>query len=305
MATLQKTSVENTEKVSIVIPVYNQWELVKKSVDAFLQFDRDHIREIIVVNDCSPQPNPFDFDNMPVEVLTNEHNLGYAGTVNHGLRKACSDIVILMDSDACPINSFIPEMLDFFRKEKELGCLGFSTVDEQGRKTGSSQKEPSMLGYILGQRMEARLDNLNLPFFRPRIPYTCSVAYRKACLEELDFFDDKNFPSIECDLDLNMRIRNSKWEIFETEKIVVCHSGGHSYKVNNRRVSMFHELRWKLLKKNNKIKYPHLVRRIVIIRILSEMMMMKLLIAFNVDKQNYKEKLKGRKHLIKSVNSYV
>ena len=95
------------EKVSVVIPVYGQWNLVERNINQLLRYEGENIKEIIVVDDCSRDKNPYIFDDSIVMIIRNPENLGYTATVNKGLRMATSDIILLLDSDACPIESFI------------------------------------------------------------------------------------------------------------------------------------------------------------------------------------------------------
>ena len=293
------------EKISIVIPVYGQWDLVKRNVDALLMFDQPFIEEIILVNDCSPDPNPFSFDNEIVRIVDNIQNLGYAGTANHGLRVAKSDIIVLMDSDSCAKDPFISKVIGLFKSDQSLGCVSFSTVDEDGNITGCYQKDPSVLGYILGQQLEEKYDRLFLRRGIIALPFACGIAFRKACLDEVGMFDATTFPVLDCDLDLSRRIINSRWKLSLSTEIKIIHCGGYSCKVNNKRVSKYHEGRWKFLMKNKKIKHPKLIKSLVLTRIVLEIFVMQLLILLNIDKDSYQEKIVGRKNLFKSVNYYA
>jgi glycosyltransferase involved in cell wall biosynthesis len=85
-------------KVSILIPVYNQEELIKRCLNSIPA--RDDI-EVIVIDDCSTD-NSFKviYDNYPmVRLFKNEKNLGVGLTRNRLLEKATGEYIFFLDSD--------------------------------------------------------------------------------------------------------------------------------------------------------------------------------------------------------------
>nr|WP_293834712.1 glycosyltransferase [uncultured Arsenicibacter sp.] len=290
--------------VSVVIPVYNQWHLVMRNIDSLMRYDADQISEIILVDDCSPEQNPFVFDSHLITVLRNERNAGYTSTVNNGLKHAKGDIVLLLDSDAFLIEPTVERLLNRFTSLPELGCLGFLTVGSNGQRTGSYQHEPTVLGLILGQQLEVKLDKLSFRKSSPILPYSCTVCFHKSCLSGVGYFDEKNFPVLEADNDLSMRIHQSPWKLELASDIVLGHDGGNSYTVNNKRVQLFYEARWKLLRKHNRIKNKYVIKYLMFFRVCAELLILKLKQIRNIDINNTISKINGRKVLIKKVLMY-
>ncbi|MBO9699690.1 MAG: glycosyltransferase family 2 protein [Sporocytophaga sp.] len=289
------------DKVSIVIPVYGQWHLLKRNIDSLIKFDKDLIHEIIFVNDCSPEKNPYVFDDSIVKEVLNITNKGYAGTVNVGLKKASSDIVVLLDSDAYPIESFIRKVIDAFRKNKRLGCIGFATVDDEGSPVGNFRYEPNVYGLMLGQKLEAKLSFLNGKKGN-LLPYSCAVAFRKKCLEDMEYLDEINFPVLDADHDISMRIHRSNWILKYDSDITVSHKGGNSYQINYKRVLLFYNSRWRLLKKHNKLGVSSIVKKVILSRLYFEWVLLKGLLMVKPNNEMYKEKMEGRKIIINSVS---
>lgn len=291
------------KKVSIVIPVYGQWHLVKRNIDALMKYDREHISEIIAVDDCSPESNPYLFNDDIIKVIKNEKNLGYTGTVNNGLRCAKSEILILLDSDAYPIGPFVQELIHMCNQDPSVGCIGFGTVDDDGNKTGSFEYEPTVRGLVLGQFLAAKLSFISTGK-KNILPYSCAVLFKKECIEEMNYFDGETFPVLDADFDLSMRIHRSKWKLVYNEKIKVCHSGGHSYKINYKRVLLYYKSRWKLFKKHEMIKFPNLSKSLIKFRLRIELGLLKILCILKVGNGKYEEKKEGRKIILKEVDLY-
>ena len=85
-------------KVSILIPLYNQEELIKRCLDSIPE--RDDL-EIIVVDDYSTD-NSFNVvkENYPkVKLFKNNKNLGVGLTRNNLLQKAAGEYIFFLDSD--------------------------------------------------------------------------------------------------------------------------------------------------------------------------------------------------------------
>lgn len=293
----------NSEKVSVVIPVYGQWNLLKRNIDALLKYDSAFINEIIVVDDCSPDKNPFVFDANVVNIVINTNNMGYAGTVNNGLKRAKSPIVVLLDSDAYPLGPFMEKLLMMYSADKTIGCIGFGTVDDDGNNTGNFQYEPSILGLIAGQQLEAKFGFLRFWRNKNILPYSCAVSFTKACLEDVDYLDEQLFPVLDADHDISMRIHRSRWKLLFTRDIIICHKGGNSYKINYKRVLLFHQSRWKLFKKHGMISFIFLAKFLIRLRMRIEILMFNLL-SFAKGKEGYEEKIYGRKILIKEFKHY-
>lgn len=292
------------KSVSVIIPVYGQWQLVKKNIDALILFDRDFIEEILVINDCSKEHNPYVFDHELVKVIHNEKNLGYTGTVNNGLKNATSELIVLLDSDAYPVEPFLQRLIMQFNADEHLGCVGLSTINKEGNYIGNYQYEPSVLGLIAGQQLEAKFGFLRFWGSKNKLPYSCAVSFRKLCLEELNYFDEQLFPVLDADHDLSMRIHRSRWKLILSKDIIVGHVGGNSYKVNYERVKLFHKSRYTLLKKHGLIWFPALTKFLIKIRIRVELLIFKILAKSMMNNSDHLEKIKGRGLIISDIQSY-
>jgi GT2 family glycosyltransferase len=154
--------------------------------------------------------------------------------------------------------------------------------------------EPSVLSLIFGQKIHAKLKKFDFRTKKRIIPFSCAVSFRKDCLEKLKYFDELNFPVLEADLDLSLRIHQSDWKLIYDNSIEIFHTGGNSIPRDYKRVLLFYESRWNLLKKFNKIRFTHLTKILIIFRLLLEWAILKV---FTFDTS----KVKGREILIKRV----
>jgi len=292
------------ENISVVIPVYGEWKLAKKNIDSILALEEANVNEIIVVDDCSPELNPYTFENKKVKLIRNINNLGYAGTVNNGLKIANSNYILLLDSDAHLIKPVVKKLISMFKADRLLGTIGLTAIGEYGQKTGSFQLKPTILGYVVGQAAEAKLGDSFNNKQRLMLPFSCCLAFRKSCLQEVEYFDDVTFPQVESDVDLGIRIFKAGWKTLITNDLVVYHQGGNSYKVNSKRVRLYHQAKWKLLLRHYDIKYPKILKYSLALRVRLEIGLMQIMCLVKSNGNNITEKLLGRKQLLEDIRHY-
>lgn len=84
-------------KVSVIIPVYNENDRLKKVLSELNQYD-----EVIVIDDGSIKPvksyiEKNIFSNL--KIIENDRNYGYIYSIKKGIKYASGDIIVTMDGD--------------------------------------------------------------------------------------------------------------------------------------------------------------------------------------------------------------
>ncbi len=83
------------QKVSAVIPAYNEQNRIRDTLDAVKQY----VDEIIVIDDASTD-NTADMANVNgVRVVSQHRNMGYIKAIKRGFVEAKGDIVVILDAD--------------------------------------------------------------------------------------------------------------------------------------------------------------------------------------------------------------
>jgi len=102
-------------QVSIVLPVYNEAEnlraLLEELVETLIGI-KDHLFEIVVVDDGSTDDSAAVAESMDARVIRHATNLGNGAAVKRGIREANGDFVLLMDGDGQHPPALIPQMLE-------------------------------------------------------------------------------------------------------------------------------------------------------------------------------------------------
>lgn len=127
---LNRVSYATTAKIagshaSIVVPIYGALPLVKKCVESIFQHTQFPY-ELILVDDCSPDPavrdylNSVDalFDDFPsskkcvdVKVIFNKKNKGFAATCNIGMRASTGQYICIHNSDVIVTPDWLTKMV--------------------------------------------------------------------------------------------------------------------------------------------------------------------------------------------------
>ena len=154
--------------ISIVIPNYNGAGLFKKNLPKIFEELKNYEKgktEVIVVDDGSLDDsikvlNDFRNEYKNLKVFENEKNLGFSSTVNKGVSKTDSDIIILLNTDVYPQKGFLEPLFKNFEDEKvfAVGCLEKSIEGKdivlRGRGLGKWEK-----GFLIHRRGEVDKKN--------------------------------------------------------------------------------------------------------------------------------------------------
>jgi glycosyltransferase involved in cell wall biosynthesis len=186
-------------KVSIIVPVYNVADYLRRCLDSCVNQTLQEI-EIIVVNDCSPDPRDGEimkeyeqkFQNK-VRCIWHKENLKLGGARNTGIRAACGEFVYCVDSDdyidlkLCEImyNAIVSEdadmaVCDFNRVENKIVIKNwmsngnFNTSDLCERIKNIKMHSASM---IMIKKIVIENNNLYFPNHNGLEDAMCSLWY--------------------------------------------------------------------------------------------------------------------------------
>jgi GT2 family glycosyltransferase len=213
--------------ISVVIPTYNVVELLKQNlphvIAALETYDKDKVELIVTDNHSTDASVEFLKElqkkvSIPLVVLDNNWNGGFAVNVNRGLRSAKGDIVILLGTDVRPSKDFIKPLLPHFVDEKvfAVGCVNQSDEDRgtdilRGRGIGRWEK-----GFLFHNHGEL-INNDTLWV-------DCgSGAFRKSILDKIGFLQELYAPFYWEDVDLSYRAQKMGYTVKIEKKSRVTH----------------------------------------------------------------------------------
>lgn len=211
----QLSKINDSFKVSIVVPAYNEEKLIVKSIQSLMQQNYPFI-EIIVIDDGSndqtyPLAKKLEFNqkNRSLIVLTKPRE-GKAIALNYGIERSTGDLVMVVDSDSTLSDDAIKLMANHFNDEKIGAVAGSVFISNRANLLTKLQA----LEYIEGLNMVRN----GQAFFQlvSIIPGPIGM-FRKSALIEIGGYASDTFAE---DADLTMNLIGHGYKVeFEAAAI--------------------------------------------------------------------------------------
>ncbi len=207
-------------KISVIIPVYNRAQMVKRAIDSVLA-QTDPAHEIIVVDDGSTDATPMVLKDYQHRIhIVRQTNKGVSAARNAGIHKATGDWLAFLDSD----DEWLPEKLslakDFLNHHPEY--LIFQSEEiwiRRGKRVNPKKKHQKYGGWIFKQ-------SLPLCIVSPS-----AVVIHRSVFEHVGLFDE-SFPVCE-DYDLWLRVAR-KFPIGLDRRFGIIKYGGHDDQLSKK-----------------------------------------------------------------------
>ena len=150
-ATAPSPADATTDRVSIVIPAYNEREVIGVVLKELLETG---YYEIIVVDDGSTDGTAEEARRYGVTVLHHAYNIGNGAAVKTGIRAATGDIIVLMDGDGQHAPADVPRLVSHVGKyDMVVGARTSASVAKMHR-TMANQLFNRYASYIVDHRVE-------------------------------------------------------------------------------------------------------------------------------------------------------
>lgn len=194
-------------KLSIVVPVYNEKNLIATLLDKVKQVDFGAIeKEIIVVDDCSTDGTSAMLEKVSgIIYLRHEENSGKGAAVKTGFSKATGDIVVIQDGDLeydpRELKNLIQPIVD-----------GFAEVVYGSRFIGNQPHRVFYIIHYLGNRFLTSLSNI-LTGLTLTDMETCYKAFSKKVI--FDIKDKISARRFGIEPELTALVARGRYRIYE------------------------------------------------------------------------------------------
>jgi len=201
--------------VSIIVPAYNEAEVISASLSSLLEL-RYPYYEIIAVDDGSTDATfekmkEFEGNHYGVRVqVFRKENSGKADTLNHGIRRSKAPIVVCMDSDS----RLTPDALRYAVRHFQDQCVGAVAGNVKVINRHNIWTKLQALEYIEGLNIVRKAQ----AFFRSVnvIPGPIGI-FRRTAIEATGGYDSDTFAE---DFDMTVKILADGWKINYEPKAV-------------------------------------------------------------------------------------
>lgn len=244
----RRFGIPKTDKplVSIVIPVYNQFDYTYNCILQIKRHSGDIPYEIIIADDCSTDLTV----NIKkiisgLKVIRNEQNLRFLLNCNNAAKHARGEFILFLNNDTQVQDNWLKPLVDIMQDES-VGMTGskliysFGAVQEAG---GIIWKDGSAWNF--GNKKNREDPEYN---YVKEVDYIsgASIMIRRSLWEEIGGFDERFAPAYYEDVDLAFEVRKHGYKVVYQPLSLVVHfegvsngtdtsSGQKAYQVTNAR----------------------------------------------------------------------
>lgn len=214
--------------VSIIVPVYNNFDLTKKCLWSIVKNTKNVKYEIIVADDCSTDitSNIEEFIGNVKHIRT-PNNLGFLNNCNFAAKHSKGDYLVFLNNDTVVQDGWLQYLVDEISKDESIGLVGSKLIYPDGRLQeagGIVYRDGNACNYGHGQNPYA----LEYSYVR-EVDYIsgASIILSKNNWDRLKGFDTQFQPAYYEDTDLAFRIRYELGlkVIFQPKSLVIHFEG--------------------------------------------------------------------------------
>ncbi|MET9056860.1 glycosyltransferase [Streptomyces antibioticus] len=200
-----------TRPVSVIVPAYNEKECIANTLESLAK--STHPIEILVVDDGSTDGTSqiareaADRLGMTNVRVLRQENAGKPAALNHGVRSARHDIVVMMDGDTVFEPDAVHQLVQPFADPKVGAVAGNAKVGNRDTVIGAWQHIEYVMGFNLDRRMYDLLRCM------PTIPGAIGAFRRDAVLEVGGMSED----TLAEDTDITIAMHRAGWQVVYQE----------------------------------------------------------------------------------------
>jgi len=227
--------IEHIEVIDVIVPVYDGFEETRRCIDSVLSNRNSTPFNLLVIDDCSPSPAIKSYlqalsEKGLIELLVNEQNRGFVGTVNRGMSVHPGRNVLLLNSDTEVANDWLDRIVKHADIDDRIATITpFSNNAEICSFPRYCQPNPLFLGLSVTE-IDAVFSSL--PACQVDVPTGVGFCMfiRREALNDVGMFDEKTFGlGYGEENDFCLRASAIGWRNVTCTNVFVFHDGGVSF----------------------------------------------------------------------------
>lgn len=224
--------------IDVIVPIYNAYEDVVTCIASVRRHTRPERYRLILIDDKSPDPRIGSYleslreeHDAGMMIVRNERNLGFVGTVNHGMGLSSENDVVLLNSDTIVTPGWLEKLRRCAESDPQIGTItpfsnnaeicSFPVFCQNNDLAGLPDIE------LINQAMEMAA----LPSY-PDIPTAVGFCMyiRRTLLRKIGFFDAETFGlGYGEENDFCMRAIKAGYRNVLCDDTFVAHTGSRSF----------------------------------------------------------------------------
>lgn len=217
-------------KVSIIIPVYNQWHHTYRCLASIAKNTSNIDYEVIIGDDCSTDETVgLDKWVENITVIRNESNLGFLQNCNNAAKKATGEYILFLNNDTYVREGWLTQLCRILDEDSRAGMVGPKLLFDDGKLQeagGIIWSDGS--GWNYGRGDEPGKAEYN---YVKETDYIsgCCIVLRHSLWLEIGGFDERYTPAYYEDTDLAFAIRDLGYKVIYQPAAEVVHFEGVSH----------------------------------------------------------------------------
>ncbi|MBQ6436672.1 glycosyltransferase, partial [bacterium] len=213
--------------VSIIIPVYNQFNYTYNCLAAILRHTENIDYEVIIADDCSTD-NTVNIGKIVsgIQVVTTPENMRFLKNCNYAAKQARGKYIFFLNNDTQVQAGWLSELLRLIENDDTIGMVGSKLI----YPTGQLQEAGGIVwddasAWNFGQKQDPHLPEFN---YVKECDYISGAAImiRHSLWQDIGGFDETFTPAYYEDVDLAMAVRaRGKRVILQPLSIVIHFEG--------------------------------------------------------------------------------
>ena len=139
--------------VDIIIVNWNSGALLKECVDSVKEISWGNftLQRLVIVDNASSDNSLESVDSsfLPLTLIKNPSNLGFAAACNQGAKDSLADFIIFLNPDTRLFNDSIDKAVSFISSHSgDIGILGVRLIGEHGLISRSCARLPTPLSFL-------------------------------------------------------------------------------------------------------------------------------------------------------------
>ncbi len=211
-----------------VIVTYNNTKTIEGCIESLRA---NGITQVLVIDNASTDDTVKRIETLPVGIIKNKKNVGFATAVNQAAKKIKSEYLLLLNPDANLLTP-IKVAQEYFQQHSRVGVIGLQLQDAQGQPERYSYgKEVTPTSFIT-----RRL----LPSSSSKCDWVSGGAMmiRRQAFDEVRGFTPDFFMYWE-DVDFCRRVRQAGWKVARLAAVKVMHHRGTSLKNTKKKTRIY------------------------------------------------------------------
>lgn len=214
--------------VSIIIPVYNQYEYTMNCLYSIIKSEDKTSYEIILADDCSTdETKKIEKKVKNIKVIHNKKNLGYIRNVNNAAKFAKGKYVYFLNNDTIVQKHWLQEMVKVFAMHPNVGVVGSKIIKADG-----NLQECGVLmfaDFFSCHRSSNVFAHENMYVKKCDYVSGCSLLTPKKLFEQIGGFDEIYAPAYSDDPDYCLAAKDLGYDTVVQPKSMIVHYGSLSY----------------------------------------------------------------------------